>query len=53
MALLKLLRSSKAPPALQETVAQALTILAVNNEVNQDYIRCGSHLVASLPSSGR
>ena len=38
-ALLKILRLSKTPPGLQETVAQALTILAVNNEVNQDFIR--------------
>lgn len=39
VALLKLLRGSKAPTSLQEPVAQALTILAVSNEVNQDYIR--------------
>ena len=38
-ALLKLLRHNKTPPKLQEAVAQALTILVVNNELNQDYIR--------------
>lgn len=47
-ALLKILRLSKTPRGLQEVVAQALTILAVNNEVNQDYIRWGGRGDISL-----
>ena len=39
VALLKLLRPRNVDPPLAEAVCQALTILAVNNEINQDYIR--------------
>lgn len=39
VALLKLLRPRNVDPSLAEAVCQALTILAVNNEINQDYIR--------------
>ena len=42
VALLKLLRPRNVDPALAEAVCQALTILAVNNEINQDYIRCAA-----------
>jgi hypothetical protein len=38
-ALLRLLEPGRGDRDLAETVAQSLTILAVNNEVNQDHIR--------------
>ena len=40
VALLKLLRPKNVEPSIAEAVCQGLTILAVSNEVNQDYIRC-------------
>ena len=55
VALLKLLRPRTVDPALAEAVCQALTILAVNNEINQDYIRCaaaGSYPCCRRPGRG-
>jgi len=49
-ALLKLLQpvqGSKLDARLAETVAVSLTVLAVNNELNQDAVRCGFHALAS------
>ena len=51
-ALLKILRVAKTPPKLQETVAQALTILAVSNEVNQDFIRCAPSACRACSTTG-
>ena len=42
-ALVKLLQPSKDSPVgvhLSETVAVAITILSINNELNQDAVRC-------------
>ena len=39
-------------PKLQETVAQALTILAVSNEVNQDFIRCAPSACRACSTTG-
>jgi hypothetical protein len=44
-ALLKLLqpsRGARVDPRIAETVAVSLTVLAVNNELNQDAIRCAA-----------
>ena len=48
VALLKLLRPKNVAGPVAEAVCQALTILAVNNEVNQDYCRCWPRLPAGV-----
>lgn len=53
-ALVKLLQPSKDAPVgvhLSETVAVAITILSINNELNQDAVRCyTSHQLLSRSS---
>lgn len=45
--MLKLLQKKGTAPGLLETIVQALTILVVENEINQDYVRC-----VALPPAG-
>ena len=55
-ALVKLLQLSKESTAdlhLAETVAVAITILSINNELNQDAVRCLSSLLRQSPHSTR
>ena len=54
-ALVKLLQLSKESTAdlhLAETVAVAITILSINNELNQDAVRWFSSLLRRLPHCG-